>query len=52
MQYVGSLTARPIKNYNVLKMQQPSGHIISKYNNNNKNDNNNNNNNNNNNIYA
>ena len=30
MQYVGSLTARPIKNYYVFKLQQLSGHIISK----------------------
>ena len=34
MQNVGSLTARPIKNYYVFKLQQLSGHIIS--NNNNK----------------
>ena len=59
MQYVGSLTARPIKITMFLKMQQPSGHIISKYNNNNNNNNNNDNynnnndnNNNNNKIYA
>ena len=30
MQYIGSLTARPIKNYYVFKLQQLSGHIISK----------------------
>ena len=44
----------PLKITMVLKMQQPSGHIISKYNNNNNNYNNDNNNNNNNNnkIYA
>ena len=45
MQIVGSLTARPIKNYYVFELQQLSGHIISKYNNNNNNDNYKNNNN-------
>ena len=30
MQYVGSLTARPIKNYYVFKFQQLSGYIIFK----------------------
>ena len=46
MHFVGSLTARPIKNYYVFKLQQLSGHIISKYNNNNNNNNNNDNSNN------
>ena len=49
MQYVGSRQG-PLKITMFLKMQQPSGHIISKYNNNNNNNNNDNNNNNNNNI--
>ena len=39
MQYVGSLTARPIKNYYVFKLQKLSGHIISKKKNNNNNNN-------------
>ena len=30
MQYVGSLAARPIKNYYVFKLQQLSRHIVSK----------------------
>ena len=37
MQFVGSLTARPIKNNYVFKLQQLSAQIISKYNNNNNN---------------
>ena len=52
MQFVGSLTARPIKNYYVFKLEQLSGNIISKYNNNNNNNNNDNYKNNNNKIYA
>ena len=46
LQFVCSLTARPIKNHYVFKLQQLSGHNISKYNNNyNNNDNNKNHNN-------
>ena len=56
IKYVGSLTAGPIKNYYVFKLQQLSGHIISQKKNNNINNNNaynnDNNNNNNNRIYA
>ena len=40
MQFVGALTAKPIKNYDVFELQQLSGHIISKYNNNNNNNDN------------